>query len=183
MELHQFICHQPWVLKLKHTLPPLTNKTQIFQSSQINTHPSTLLHYICQPAQIKTQIAPNAARNALESLHCCTWIAFKMSPKLQSAASSARIRKVKVETLTMAITDTWFWENCNDIDNETEMELRMTLTLSLCDICKTENDIDIEFEWHLENLSHKKCPHRKDPTPRLPSWLRRKTLSKWSRMI
>ena len=39
-----------------------------------------------------------------------------------------------------------------------------------------QDKIDFEFE-NGTNLSYKKCPHRQNPTPCLPSWLSRKTVS------
>ena len=63
------------------------------------------------------------------------------------------------------------------------MKLTLTVTLRLGYLTKTgqifltRSDIDIEFDKNGTNLSYKKCPHSQNPTPCLPSWLRRKTVS------
>ena len=63
------------------------------------------------------------------------------------------------------------------------MKLTLTVTLRLGYLTKTaqifltRSDIDIEFDKNGTNLSYKKCPNSQNPTPCLPSWLRRKTVS------
>ena len=63
------------------------------------------------------------------------------------------------------------------------MKLTLTVTLRLGFLTKTaqifltRSDIDIEFDKNSTNLSYKKCPNSQNPTPCLPSWLRRKTVS------
>ena len=64
--------------------------------------------------------------------------------------------------------------------------MSLTLTLSLT-LEKLENTNLSYKKWkkvkvkseseNSTNLSYKKCPHREDPTPCLPSWLGRKTVS------